>query len=117
MTAITPEVLEYYETFLRIAEAEGNKVQVKPDEMRAFIEAAKVRADPDRVIRVFNEEEARLARLAGGPDGVNVADIRSAFARLRQVAALHGGARCHPPTPPPLRTEMAGADDTGHWLA
>jgi hypothetical protein len=88
MTVLTPPALDYYETMLRIAETECLKIEVKPDEMRALIAAAKAMADAERVIRFINEEEVRLVRLAGG-DGVNVADIRAAFARLRQ-AAPHG---------------------------
>jgi hypothetical protein len=33
MDAITPQVLDYYETMLRIAETQGIEIEVKPDEM------------------------------------------------------------------------------------
>ena len=74
---------------LRIAEAQQINIEVKPDEMRAFIAAARVMADADRVVRAINEEEVRLVRMAGAPGGVHVSEIRAAFARLR-TAAAHG---------------------------
>jgi len=114
MTAITPELLEYYETVLRAAEIKGSKVEVKPDELQAFVEMAKGYGT-DRVVRAINNEEVRLVRLLDGPDGLNVADLRSAFAQLRRAATQHGDPRLHTPVPT-LSTETAGADVTGHWL-
>jgi hypothetical protein len=81
------QILDYYETMLRIAETEDIKIQVRPDEMRGFIAAAKAASDPERIVRAINEEEVRLVRLAGRQEGVTVPEIRAAFARLRAAAA------------------------------
>jgi hypothetical protein len=79
--------LDYYETILRIAETQGIKIEVKPEEMRAFIAAAKAMAEADRIVRAIDEVEVRLVRTASAPKGVHVPENRAAFARLRTAAA------------------------------
>lgn len=86
MNVIAPAVLDYYETFLRVAETENLKVQVPPAEMRAFIAAARAAGGADRLRQGLNEEETRLVRMAGAAGGIKVAAIRAAFARLRSAA-------------------------------
>ena len=46
-------------------------------------------ADGDPLVRVINEEEVRLVRLAGARGGVAVPEIRTAFLRIRVAAAPH----------------------------
>src|SRR5580765_6758200 len=89
MDTITPQILDHYESMVRVAETEKIKITVLPEEMRSFIAAARAMADSDRVVRAINEEEVRLVRMAGAPQGVHVPEIRAAFARLRTAAAPH----------------------------
>ena len=87
MHVITPDILDYYETILHIAETENLEINVLPREMREFIASARARTEANRIVRAMNEEDVRLVRMANAPTGANVAQIRAAFARLRIVAA------------------------------
>jgi len=87
MSVQKPEVIAYYETMALIAETEKIKVQVRPEEMRGFIAAAKAMATAEQIIRVINEEEVRMIRMAAARDGLTVAEVRAAFARIRATAA------------------------------
>jgi hypothetical protein len=87
MHAITPEVIDYYETILHIAETENVEINVLPGEMREFIASARATTEAKRIVRA-NEEEVRLVRMASAPTGANVAPVRAAFARHRLVATL-----------------------------